>query len=82
MKASGYVRQIDELGRVAIPKELRDEHEFEENAPVEIWVSDKGDIVVEKYKELCYICRNPGELVDFCNRRICKECIELAKQIS
>lgn len=49
MKATGIVRRIDDIGRVIIPKELRDAMRFEPGDQVEIFVDDDA-IVYRKYK--------------------------------
>jgi AbrB family transcriptional regulator, transcriptional pleiotropic regulator of transition state genes len=49
MKATGIVRRIDDLGRVVIPKEIRDTHGLKKNAPMEIFVSNEG-IIFRPYK--------------------------------
>ena len=49
MKATGIVRNVDELGRVVIPKEIRKKMEISNNDPVEIYV--EGDkIILTKYQ--------------------------------
>lgn len=49
MKATGIVRRIDDIGRVVIPKELRDAMRFEPGDQVEIFVDDDA-VVYRKYK--------------------------------
>lgn len=48
MKATGIVRQVDPLGRVVLPKELRDIMEIKEKTPLEIY-TDKDSIILKKY---------------------------------
>jgi AbrB family transcriptional regulator (stage V sporulation protein T) len=48
MKATGIVRRIDDLGRVAIPKEIRRNMSIHEGDPLEIFTDDNG-IVLQKY---------------------------------
>ncbi len=38
MKSTGVIRRVDELGRVVIPKEIRNGLEIEEKDPLEIYV--------------------------------------------
>ena len=47
MKATGIVRRMDDLGRLAIPKEIRHSMKLEDNAPLEIWTAreDGRDII-------------------------------------
>ena len=48
MKATGIVRRVDELGRVAIPKEIRRAMNIREGEPLEIFIEDKK-IIFQKY---------------------------------
>lgn len=48
LKSTGVVRNVDELGRVVIPKELRTTLNIKEKDPVEFYTT--GDsIVIKKY---------------------------------
>ena len=48
MNATGFVRRLDHLGRVCLPKELRRKLHMTEEDPVEIFV--EGDsIILKKY---------------------------------
>ncbi|TKI93876.1 AbrB/MazE/SpoVT family DNA-binding domain-containing protein, partial [Bacillus cereus] len=38
MKATGVTRKVDELGRIVIPKELRNTLGIKEKSPLEIFV--------------------------------------------
>ena len=49
MKTIGIVRRIDDLGRVAIPKEIRRSANIREGDALEISVDDKGNIYLHKY---------------------------------
>ena len=46
---TGIVRRIDDLGRVAIPKEIRRSASIREGDALEISVDDKGNIYLHKY---------------------------------
>ena len=46
----GTVRRIDDLGRVVIPKELRDVLEMKIGDPLEIFATRTGQIVMQKYE--------------------------------
>lgn len=49
MKSTGIIRRIDELGRVAIPKEIRRMYGINEGDPLEIYADKKGIIELRKY---------------------------------
>lgn len=40
MKATGIIRRIDDLGRVVIPKEIRQTLKIREGDPLEIFIED------------------------------------------
>lgn len=40
MKSTGIVRQLDNLGRVVLPKELRKTNKLTQRDPVEIFTED------------------------------------------
>ena len=48
MKATGVVRRIDDLGRVVIPKEIRQSLRIREGDPLELWL-DKDTVCFKKY---------------------------------
>ena len=52
MKSTGIIRKVDELGRVVIPKEIRDSQDITEGTPMEIYV-EGSKVIIEKYRALC-----------------------------
>ncbi|POO88702.1 AbrB family transcriptional regulator, partial [Clostridium sp. 2-1] len=55
MKSSGIVRNLDNLGRVVIPKEIRKVLGINEGDPIEI-AKVNNDIVLRKYSKGCIFC--------------------------
>lgn len=51
IKAIGIVRRIDDLGRVVIPKEIRDVQDMPVGTPVEFFVAEEG-LVIRKYQTM------------------------------
>ena len=49
MRATGIVRRIDDLGRVVIPKEIRRTLGIKEGDPLEVFVTNEGEVVFQKY---------------------------------
>ncbi len=76
MDDKGIVRNVDKMGRVVIPNEIRKQLNIEvEKDRLEIFV--KGDeILLRKYRPACFICNTLDELVDYKGYRICLNCIE------
>lgn len=78
MKATGIVRNVDELGRIVIPKEMRKKMEISNNDPVEIFV--EGDrIILTKYHATCTFCGSNLGISDFKGKRICADCLRQIK---
>ena len=50
MIATGIIRRIDELGRIAIPKEIRRKLKITEDDPLEIFITKDGEIVLKPYR--------------------------------
>ncbi|MCU7757083.1 AbrB/MazE/SpoVT family DNA-binding domain-containing protein (plasmid) [Bacillus cereus] len=60
MKATGMTRKVDELGRVVLPKELRNTLGIKEKSPLEIFVEEE-DIILQKYQP-GGVCALTGEV--------------------
>lgn len=75
MKSTGIVRKVDELGRVVIPKEIRDNFNLEYKTPMEIFI-DEGTIILKKYatSNECIFCGNCKQIVTFKDKKICLDC--------
>ncbi|AUS09761.1 AbrB/MazE/SpoVT family DNA-binding domain-containing protein [Laceyella sacchari] len=75
MKGIGIVRKVDHLGRIVLPKELRDMMNINPHDGVEIYV-DNNSIVLKKYNPTCVLCGNADKLFYFREKIICEECVE------
>ena len=75
MKSTGIVRNIDELGRVVVPKEIRRKLGIANTDPVEIYT--EGDkIILTKYIPVCHFCGGSEGLTEFKEKNICSQCIK------
>lgn len=73
MKATGIIRRVDELGRVVIPIEIRNQFNIVEKDPIEIYV-DGSSIVLKKFEPNCIFCGNTKNLIEFKDKLICEKC--------
>ena len=80
MKSIGIVRQIDNLGRVTIPKEIRNNFDIENGAPMEILVDD-DKVIFKKYSPQCVFCGNTDNVTDYKNKVVCSSCVNTLKEI-
>jgi stage V sporulation protein T len=61
MSDVGIIRRIDDLGRVVIPKELRKKLKISEGDPLELIITDNGDLLVKKYNSI--ISKKHNEII-------------------
>lgn len=74
MKSMGKVRRVDDLGRIVLPAELRRSLDIAEQDEVEIF-KEADRIVLQKFQPLCIFCSSSHDLVTYCGKNVCKECI-------
>ena len=81
MKSTGIVRNIDELGRIVIPKEIRTNMDIKHGDPVEIFI-DGEKIILSKYHPSCLFCGEMDDVVVFKGKKICRNCLkEMTKSL-
>ena len=52
MKKTGMVRKIDEIGRIVIPKGIRQTLRLYEGMKIEMYINDENEIVLKNYSPL------------------------------
>ena len=78
IKSTGIVRNVDELGRIVIPKEMRTKMGIGTADPVEIFV--EGDrIILTKYYPACLLCGSTEGVCEIKEKAICASCISNIK---
>lgn len=78
MKATGIVRKLDCLGRIVLPKELRDANKLVEGSPMEVFV-EGDDIIIRPYHPNCLFCGGTEDIVQFQEKNICRSCLNRMK---
>ena len=81
MKSTGVVRQLDNLGRVVLPIELRRTMDISVKDPLEVFV-DGDDISLRKYQPGCIFCGSADKLVIFHDKALCPDCIEEIRKLA
>ena len=76
MKATGIVRNIDDLGRIVIPKEIRRTMGIKEGDPLEIYVTEEGICLKTQLTQAEILERYCEDMNDI--PEIAKELIKLA----
>ena len=75
MISTWIVRNLDNLGRIVIPKEMRRVLGIEEKDPIEILIEDDA-IVLRKYEPADIFNGDTDNLIDYCGKKISKNSIE------
>ena len=75
LKPTGIVRKMDELGRVVIPMEIRNQFKIVEKDPIEIFV-DGSSIILRKYEPNCVFCGSTKDLNEYNDKLICSKCVD------
>ena len=73
MKSTGVVRQLDTLGRIVLPIELRRTMDIGVKDMVEIFV-ENDQIILKKYHPSCIFCGDARDVMSFKGKLVCKNC--------
>lgn len=79
MKSTGIVRNVDELGRVVLPIELRRTLGINIKDGMEIYVEGKN-IILKKYQPDCIFCGEVNDTISFRGINICSSCVGELKE--
>ncbi|MHB1841844.1 MAG: AbrB/MazE/SpoVT family DNA-binding domain-containing protein [Sulfobacillus sp.] len=80
LKPTGDIRRVDRLGRMVLPKELRDRLGIADGDAVQIWV-DGDQVMLAKHIETCVFCGGQENLAAFKGKRVCRPCqVEAARR--
>lgn len=80
MKTTGIVRQMDSLGRIVLPIELRRTLDIAQKDSLEIYV-EGNQIILKKYEPTCIFCENSRDIVSFKGKNVCPACLKELKDI-
>ena len=77
-KSIGIVRNLDELGRIVLPMELRNKLGIKEKDPIEIFTKGSS-IILQKYEQSCIFCGSSKDLTEYKEKLICENCLKNIK---
>ena len=78
MNTVGIIRRIDDLGRIVIPKEVRQQLRIREGDPLEIFANKDGSILLKPYQEPS---RKAEDLIELFKQMDKKDQKELLKKL-
>ncbi len=76
MKATGIVRNVDKLGRIVIPAEIRDKLGVKGTGGLLELYADGDSIILRKYEPACIFCQNNEDIIIFKSKKVCRKCAE------
>lgn len=76
MKPIGVTRPVDKMGRVVIPKEIRNQLKIENNKDSFEIYTDGNLVVLKKFQPACVFCGSGEDSVVYQGYTVCKQCIE------
>lgn len=76
MKNSPVLRQIDNLGRVVIPRDIRRQMDLKCGDEILLEV-DGNKLVILKAQNRCILCNSKRDLLSLNDKYVCRECVKL-----
>ena len=76
---TGFIREIDSVGRIVIPMQLRKELGLLEPGSKLEMFSDGKQIIAKKAVDNCIFFKSESDLIEFEGKSICKTCLEKIK---
>ena len=80
MKATGFIKKVDEMGRIVVPKDIRKALGVSNLDYVQFYLDENG-VVLRKYNNCCFLCSSSENVVTYKEKFICKSCIEELKNL-
>lgn len=80
MRAIGCVRQIDKLGRLVLPSDIRKALHITDGVDSVEFFVDNDSVIIKKYRPSCIFCKSDENLINYKNQSVCRDCIEELKK--
>lgn len=80
-RSIGMVRPVDKMGRVVIPKEMRNHLGMENDKDsFEIYVYNRT-IVLRKFEPRCIFCEAVNDCIEMNGIVVCRSCVDKLREI-
>lgn len=75
-RLSGFIRQVDSLGRVVLPVEWRRCHDIRAGVSMELVPARDGALLLQRYTPggACIFCGDLEQVLHFAGRSVCRRC--------
>lgn len=74
-KDTGMSMKVDELGRIVIPKEIRNKFDIKTNDKLDIYVENDVISLIKDSKK-CIFCSSTKDLIEQNNKYVCNKCMQ------
>ncbi len=75
MKAIGCVRQIDKLGRLVLPADIRKSLNITDGEDFVEFFIDNDSVIIKKYRPACIFCGSADDITTYKGKNICTSCL-------
>ena len=75
MKAIGCVRQIDKLGRMVLPSDIRKSLNLVDGVDAVEFFVEGDSVIIKKYRPSCIFCGSADNTITYKNQIVCEDCI-------
>ncbi|MBP3270891.1 MAG: AbrB/MazE/SpoVT family DNA-binding domain-containing protein [Ruminococcus sp.] len=75
MKSTGIIRNVDDLGRIVLPIEIRRTFDLDTKDQVEIY-TDNDMIILKKFQRSCIFCKSSEDIKIYKDKAVCAKCLE------
>lgn len=80
MSEKGFIREIDKVGRIVLPMQIRKTLGIDGDGVKLSVTTDGHSIIVKKLSDYCALCGSSRGLTEFNSKHICKRCIAKIKE--
>lgn len=80
MKATGFIRIIDEVGRITLPIDIRNALGIDNRDALELF-TEGNTIILRKYEPACIFCGETKNVTMFKNKQVCANCLAEMKKL-
>lgn len=75
MRAIGCVRQVDKLGRLVLPADIRKSLNITDGEDYVEFFIDNDSVIIKKYRPACIFCGSADDVINYKGQIICSSCL-------
>ncbi len=79
MRAVGCVRQIDKLGRLVLPADIRKSLNITDGEDYVEFFVDSESVIIKKYRPSCIFSGSADDIITYKGQTICNSCFDELK---